>query len=152
SSIPKGKPETPTKRLMETAPKAPRREAPTRQSLEAVKLAQEESRIAQTLAFEAAVVNADWTREEPSHSMRDEPSRGSGGLAPVRELYAPGEADAEIALAVAVASDLQGKEPEPFFEPEPFDEAFSDGLRRVDDAANFDPFGGLVPVDDDPDA
>ncbi|MBX3201378.1 MAG: hypothetical protein KF894_24800 [Labilithrix sp.] len=133
----------------------PPKETPTRQSLEAVRLAEEETRIAQAgqvadaLSRSRDLIDADSaTRvgrfEDPSPSSQHNPpsSRRSAPsasgvasrddrVAAMRELYAQGNADAALALASEVALEL--------------DAALSDEV-----AIEVDPYGGLIPVDDDP--
>ncbi len=128
----------------------------TRQGLEAVRvLAEEETRIAKAGALEAAISQSMRPDAMPSEASTkiatldsiksvksiDKVSSASGSASGVasrsgridemRELYAKGEADAALALAASVAGDLDlvASEPEPFAD---------------------DPFGGLIPVDDEP--
>jgi len=133
--------------------KPPPKETPTRQSLEAVRLAEEETRIAHAGVLEEAISRslapgpADADVETrigtfdnvPPSSARSVPSASGVAsrddrVAAMRELYALGQADAALALAAELSSDLVAAEPDPF-----------DGLIPVDD----DPFGGLIPIDDD---
>lgn len=122
----------------------PLRETPTRESLEAVKLAEEETRIAKAeavadaLSLSRGIIDSESaTRvgfmEESSPSSRRNAPSASGvasrddRVAAMRELYAQGNADAALALASEVASEM-------------------DAMLSEDD-----PYGGLIPVvDDDP--
>lgn len=120
----------------------PLRETPTRESLEAVKLAEEETRIAKAeavadaLSLSRGIIDSESaTRvgfmEESSPSSRRNAPSASGvasrddRVAAMRELYAQGNADAALALASEVASEM-------------------DAMLSEDD-----PYGGLIPVDDD---
>ncbi|MBN9166256.1 MAG: hypothetical protein BGO98_31835 [Myxococcales bacterium 68-20] len=123
----------------------PLRETPTRESLEAVKLAEEETRIAKAevvadaLSLSRDIIDSESaTRvgfiEESSPSARRNAPSASGvasrddRVAAMRELYAQGNADAALALASEVASE-------------------------IDAMLGGDPYGGLIPVvsDDDSD-
>ena len=143
-------PEPEPSRPLSTKP--PLKETPTRQSLEAVRLAQEETRIARAGVMEVAIartadpIDADSeTRvfeDMPPSSRRNAPSASGVAsrddrVAAMRELYAQGEADAALALASELSFDFVPVEPDPF-----------GGLIPIDD----DPFGGLEVVDegDDP--
>lgn len=96
------------------------RETPTLTSLETVKIAEEETRLAKS-------------RNHPGSGI----SSSSDRLAAVRELYASGQVDEALALATEVAPD--GMSDDPF-----------GGLIPVEDEVEGDdPFGGLIPVEDD---
>ena len=126
------------------APKPPLKETPTRQSLEAVKLAEEETRIANAavvgdaVARSRDVIDADAAtrigkfEDAPPSSRRNAPSASgvasrNDRVAAMRELYAQGNADAALALASELHSD------------------FESGLAP----SESDPYGGLIPVDDE---
>ncbi len=146
------------------ATRPPLKETPTRQSLEAVRLAEEETRIARAGVIEQGVARSrdfidpdSATRvgrfddlvdgaidDVPPPSRRNHPSASGiasrdDRVAAMRELYAQGHAEAALALAAELSSDLAGdlvaSEPEPF-----------GGLIPVDE--DEDPFGGLEVVDD----
>ncbi|MBX3259843.1 MAG: hypothetical protein KF782_09135 [Labilithrix sp.] len=130
----------------------PPKETPTRQSLEAVRLAEEETRIAQAGLVADAIsrsrdlIDADSatrvgrfedsppsSRRSPPSSRRNAPSASGVAsrddrVAAMRELYAQGNADAALALASEVALELDAV---------------------LSDDAEVDPYGGLIPVDDD---
>ncbi|MBX3216333.1 MAG: hypothetical protein KF850_30110 [Labilithrix sp.] len=143
----------PQRRFQSSLP--PPKETPTRQSLEAVRLAEEETRIAQAgqvadaLSRSRDVIDADSatrvgrfedpspsSHRNPPSSRRNAPSASGVAsrddrVAAMRELYAQGNADAALALASEVALEL--------------DAALSDEVE-----VEVDPYGGLIPVDDDP--
>jgi hypothetical protein len=113
-------------------PSGPPRETPTPQSLEAVRLAEEETRIAHAGVLSAAISQSVLDADDSTRVVNDAPSSSrnvpsaSGvasrddRVAAMRELYAEGNAAAALALASEVASEL-----------------------------GADPFGGLIPVDDE---
>lgn len=101
-------------------------ERPTVQSMEAVRLAEAESRIA---------------RGEPELELASGVSALDGpAIATMRDLYADGDVDAALSLAGDVTAELQPTEPEPF-ELDPYG-----GLIPVEEE---DPYGGLIPVEED---
>ncbi len=122
----------------------PLRETPTRESLEAVKLAEEETRIAKAevvadvLSLSRDIIDSEsatrvgFVEESSSHSSRRNAPSASGvasrdeRVAAMRELYAQGNADAAHALASEVASE-------------------------IDAMLGGDPYGGLIPVVNDDD-
>jgi len=115
-------------------------ERPTRESLEAVRLAEEESRIARA--------------RNPSSGISQ---LEGGSIASMRELYAGGLAEEALAFAGGVLAELDevGLDlDDPTLdvlddaprEPEPFD-VDAVGLGAVD---TYDPFGGLLPVSTEP--
>jgi hypothetical protein len=123
--------------------KPPLRETPTRQSLEAVRLAEQETRIARAGVMDAAFarlldpIDAESeTRvgrfdDVPPPSSRSAPSASGVAsrddrVAAMRDLYAQGHADAALALAAELSFEFDASEPEP-----------------------FDPFGGLIPIEED---
>jgi hypothetical protein len=116
------------------APRKPFVETPTRQSLEAVRLAEEETRLARggktsevSEVTSIATLDSIGRGEAPASGVSVHPG-GDGRVAAMRDLYVQGETDA--ALALASSFNLDGAEPEPF---------------------DIDPFGGLIPVVDDED-
>ncbi len=128
------------------------KDTPTRQSLEAVRLAEEETRIARAAVVEDGILRSldpidgeAATRigkfdDQPPSSRRSPPSASGVAsrddrVAAMRELYAQGHADAALALASELGSDFAQDDPDPY-----------GGLIPVED----DPFGGLEPIDDDP--
>ena len=128
---------------------APPKETPTRQSLEAVKLAEEETRIAHADVVARGISESRrppaFDADGVTRTFDDLPPSSTGGSAPsascvaargdrvaaMRELYAQGNADAALALASEVAAELESDDP-------------YGGLIPVDE----DPFGGLEIVDD----
>lgn len=143
-----------------SAAKRPPKETPTRQSIEAVRLAEEETRIAKAGVVDEAIsrsrhpIDADAATRigsfeaAPPSSRRNAPS--SSGVASrddrvavMRELYAQGNAEAALVLAAELSSDMDNGDVGSS-DPDPFG-----GLIPVDE----DPFGGLEPIvvdDDDP--
>ncbi|MBX3224971.1 MAG: hypothetical protein KF795_30925 [Labilithrix sp.] len=134
-------------RARSTTSVPPPKETPTRQSLEAVRLAEEETRIAQAGVVADAIsrsrggIDADSAtrvghfEDAPPSSRRNAPSASGVAsrddrVAAMRELYAQGNADAALALASEVASDL-------------------DAVLSEEAEAEVDPYGGLIPVDED---
>ena len=141
------------------------KDRPTQQSLEAVKLAEQESQIARARFGKtvppppsnpatAIVPSRDGEIDVDPFAEDDDP------IAAMRALYAEGNAEAALALATAITSELD--EPasvEPAsgtfrpasngpIEPAPFSDAMLDNA--FDDVPPpDDPFGGLIPVDDD---
>jgi len=142
--------------LASSLARPPLKETPTRQSLEAVRLAEEETRIARAAVLEDGIsrsrdpIDADAaTRifdDVPPSSRRNAPSASGVAsrddrVAVMRELYAQGNADAALAVAAELSSDIAADAGADAFDP-------FGGLIPVDDD---DPFGGLEPVyDDDP--
>jgi hypothetical protein len=129
----------------------PPRETPTRQGLEAVsRIAEEETRIAKAGALAEAIAEAQRDHDKPTKiGSLDAPPASSGSrgsrngpsasgvaskderVAAIRELYAQGNADAALMIASEVASDFAASQPPPVAD---------------------DPYGGLIPVEDDDDA
>ena len=143
------------------------KDRPTQQSLEAVKLAEQESQIARarlgkTTPPPAARKSDPATKIvsrqgevdiDPFAPEQEDP------IAAMRALYAQGNAEAALALANAITSELDEPSavdaaasgtfrPGAPVEPAPFSDAMLDnafdGVVPPDD-----PFGGLIPVDDD---
>jgi hypothetical protein len=115
-------------------PRKPFLETPTRQSLEAVRLAEEETRLARGgKTSEVSEVTSIATLDSigrgvaPASGVSVHPASDER-VAAMRDLYVQGETEA--ALALASSFDLDAAEPEPF---------------------DVDPFGGLIPVVDDED-